>query len=196
MKSSRLFKLTFTFSFISSKTSILLYQKHHTQQINHVMKKFYMTIDDFYIMFERKFFKKSINIIQINASFSFSRQTRIINYFKLVALTFLINENLKSSKISLNSLKFKNFKNELFKTLIFLSSILQSTRVLSNHKLTTSKFFSSKRLHFIFASTFIFSLNFFDFFHICRFCRATFIYNNDLYRHFRINYLREKFEKL
>ena len=131
-------------------------------------------------MFEKKLFKKGINIIQISASFSFSRQTRIINYFKLV--TFSINQNLKLSKIllsSFNLIKLKSFKNELFKTLTFFSSISQSTRTLLNHKSITFKKFSSKRLHFIFSS------NFFCFFQICRFCLTIFIYNNDLHRHFR-----------
>ena len=82
------------------------------QQINNVTKKFYLIVVDFNIMFERKLFKKSMKIIQINASFSFSRQTRIINYFKFITSIFSINQKLINSRISL---KLKSFKNELFK---------------------------------------------------------------------------------
>ena len=136
-----------SFTFFSS-----LSQTFYIQSINHVMKKLYMIVDDFYVMFHEKKIQKNINIIQTNLFSSFSRQIHIIAYFKLVTHSI-------------------------------------------NHKLTTSKFFFSKRLHFIFASIFISRSNFFCFFYICRFCHATFTYNNDLHRHFRTNHLREKFEK-
>ena len=103
-----------TFSFTSSKTSILLHQKHHIQQINYVTKfsrKSYFIIDNFYVIFDEKYFKKSVNIIQKRVSTSFFQQMRIIAYFKLI-MTYSINQKSINSKIST---KFNSFKNELFK---------------------------------------------------------------------------------
>ena len=76
--------LSSTSSLNSSQTSILL----------HIKSKNYMIIDDLYVMFARKSFRKNVNIIQTKI---ISRQTRIISYFK----------SINSSKIK--SLKFKIF---------------------------------------------------------------------------------------
>ena len=102
---------SFTLFFTSSHTSRLRHQS-----INHVTKrflfKFYMIIDDFYIMFHEKSFKKSVNIIQKKVLSSMFDQTRIIDYFKLVALTFSLNDICK----------------------LFTFSTSQSTRTLLNRK--------------------------------------------------------------
>ena len=137
----------------------------------------------FMLCFMRKFSKKT----WISYKWFFFRQMHIIAYFKLVALTFSINQNSKISKILLNSSKLKSFKNELYKVTLFFVSILQSTRTLFNYQLITSKISFSK--HFIFSS------NFFNFSRIYRIYRETFTYNNDLHRHLRIKHLREKREK-
>ena len=107
--------LFFTFSYMSS----LSCQKSSIQSINRTFQKFYMIIDDFYIMFHEKSFKKSVNIIQKRVFSLMFNQTHIIDYFILVALTSSINKR--------NSIKQNNCKTFTFST-------SQSTRTLFNKK--------------------------------------------------------------
>ena len=79
------------------------------QQINHVTKssrKSYFIIDDFYVMFDKKYLKKSVNIIQKRVSTSSFQQIRIIAYFKLV-MTRSINQKSINRKFQQNSIRSK-----------------------------------------------------------------------------------------
>ena len=104
-------------SFIFSQTSSLQHRfVVRSQSMQQHQTKLYLIIDDFYVMFDEKYFKKSVNIIQklVSSSlFSSSRQTRIIAYFKLVAstikiVTFSINQDSTISKISLRLKRSKS----------------------------------------------------------------------------------------
>ena len=81
---------TSTFDALSTQSST----SSHTSSLQFQARSFklYMTIDDFYIMFHEKSFKKSENIIQKRVFSSMLDQTRIIDYFKFVALTISINK--------------------------------------------------------------------------------------------------------
>ena len=74
---------SFSFSSISFRTSILSHQKKH------ITSKIYMMINDLFVMFAKKQFKKNLNIIQKRINFSMFRQIQIdqlnfisINSFK------------------------------------------------------------------------------------------------------------------
>ena len=67
-------------------------------------------------MFDEKYLKKSVNIIQKRVFFSLSQQMRIIVYFKLV--TFSINQKLTSSKILKFATKTQTIKIENFSKII------------------------------------------------------------------------------
>ena len=108
-----------------------------------------MIIDDFYIMFHKKSFKKSVNIIQMRVLFSMLDQTRIIDYFRRVALTIsinkqsstiqsicksfvrvLLNKKLKVSHIAIDEIanlktqrRLKVFKYELFTSKSTISTL-------------------------------------------------------------------------
>ena len=93
--------LFFTSSSSSSQTSILLHQKS------------YMIIDDLFVMFAEKSFKKNVNIIQKRIVSLVFRQARIISYFKSVS----------SSKIK--TLKFDVFISSFSSTPTEFASINQ-----------------------------------------------------------------------
>ena len=129
----------------SSQTSILKYHESRS--------KFYMIIDDLFVMFVEKRFKKSLNIIQ-KKMFSFVfRQIRIINYFKLIC------------RAKINSFKFDVFTINLNSTSNKLTSINQiiKTSQIAN--------FASKRFVFKTHCTF----------YICRLCHEAFVFNNNLH---------------
>ena len=91
----------FTFSHMSS----LSHYKLSIQKVNHVTKrlffKLYMIIDDLYIMFHEKSFKKSVNIIQMRVFSSMFDQINIIDYFKFVKqsrICISINQRSRSSQ--------------------------------------------------------------------------------------------------
>ena len=136
------------------------------QSTNHVTKrllfKLYMTIDDLYIMFHEKSSKKSVNIIQKRVLSSMPGQARIIDYFRLVALTpppndicrlstpstsqstrTLLNRKPKASHIATDEIanlktqrKLKTFKSNRFE--IDLSSAPRAWAS-TNYKPRTSK---------------------------------------------------------
>ena len=143
--------LFFTFSSNSSQTSILL----------HIKSKNYMIIDDLFVMFAEKSFRKNVNIIQTKM---ISRQIRIINYFKSIS-----SSKIKSFKFEIFTINF-NFNS----TSIKLASINQVAEI-SRYHISASKCF-----------VFIIYLNFS---HICRFCHEIFAFNNDLHRHLRLIHL-------
>ena len=121
-----------------------------------------MIIDDLFVMFAEKSFKKNVNIIQKRIVSLVFRQIRIINYFK----------SIDSSKIK--SIKFDVFVINFSSTSIKLASINQIAEI-SRYYMFASK-----------CSVFIIYLNFF---HICRFCHETFTFNNNFHRHLRLIHL-------
>ena len=84
--------LTFDASPTSSSTSSHMSSLSRPSiQSKRLFFKLYMTIDDLYIMFHEKSFKKGEDIIQKRVLSSMLDQARIIDYFRLVASTVPIN---------------------------------------------------------------------------------------------------------
>ena len=122
----------FTFSYTSSLS-------HHKSHL-----KFYITIDDFYVMFAKKKQKSSFCNIQINVSFSFIRQIHIIDYFNVFC------------NIALNTfIKLKVFEYELASTLSInqksrssqTQNLKQSSNISNLISLQSITFFSTLRVN-------------------------------------------------
>ena len=118
-------------SFTLSHMSSLSHYKLSIQKINHVIQrlflKLYMIIDDFYIMFHEKSFKKSVNIIQMRMSSSMFDQINIIDYFKFVKQSRActsINQRSRSSQAQ-NLKQNSNTSNRTSLQSITLFSILR-----------------------------------------------------------------------
>ena len=124
-----------------------------------------MTINDLFVMFAEKSFRKNVNIIHKKIVSFVLRQIIIISYFKSV----------DSSKIK--SFKFDVFISNFSSTSIKFASINQIAEI-SRYYISASKCF-----------VFIIYLNFS---HICRFCHETFTFNNNFHRHLRLIHLISK----
>ena len=124
-----------------------------------------MTIDDLFVMFAEKRFRKSVNIIANKMSSFVFRQINITSYFK-----------------SVSSSKIKSFKSDVF------TSSLSST---SNKFASVNHIARTSHCHMPASKCPVLTASL-RFFHICRFCHETFRFNNDLHRHLRMIHLTSR----